>query len=177
MTDLSQKGAARVEWIRSRMPLLARTREEFAASRPFAGRTIGMSLHIEPKTAVLLETLAAGGAEIVGTGNHGSTQDDVVEFLRTSSAEAGHPMTLFGRRDDTLDEHHANIARVLDAEPDMLLDNGGDLAAGIVARGATESILGGTEETTSGGDRLRGGLAGAVPFPMIVINDSLLKAI
>ncbi|WP_084361608.1 adenosylhomocysteinase [Herbiconiux solani] len=175
--DLAAAGAARVEWIRSRMPLLAAAREELARTRPFAGHRIGMSLHIEPKTAVLLETLAAGGAEIVGTGNHGSTQDDVVEFLRASSAEAGQPMTLFGRRDDTLDEHHANIARVLDAEPDMLLDNGGDLAAGVVARGATASILGGTEETTSGGDRLRGGLAGAVPFPMIVINDSLLKAI
>jgi len=84
-TDLAGRGAARVEWIRSRMPLLARVRQEFAASRPFAGHRIGMSLHIEPKTAVLLETLAAGGAEIVATGNHGSTQDDVVAFLRRLS--------------------------------------------------------------------------------------------
>jgi adenosylhomocysteinase len=130
-----------------------------------------MSLHLEPKTAVLLETLAAGGAEVIGTGNHGSTQDDVVAHLVRSG------MTLFGRRDDSLEQHHANVAGVLDAAPDMLLDNGGDLAAGVVARGVTGSILGGTEETTSGGDRLRGELAGAVPFPMIVINDSLLKAI
>lgn len=170
--SLAAQGAARVEWIRSRMPLLAHARAELADRRPFAGHRIGMSLHIEPKTAVLLETLAAGGAEIVGTGNHGSTQDDVVAFLTETPG-----VTLYGRRDDTLDEHHANVARVLDAAPDMLLDNGADLAAGIVARQATESILGGTEETTSGGDRLRGELAGAVPFPMIVINDSLLKAI
>ncbi|MFB2557257.1 adenosylhomocysteinase [Herbiconiux liangxiaofengii] len=168
---LAASGAARVEWIRSRMPLLAQAREDLARTRPFEGRRIGMSLHIEPKTAVLLETLAAGGAEIVGTGNHGSTQDDVVAYLNTLGP------TLFGRRDDTLEEHHANVQRVLDAEPDMLLDNGGDLAAGIVARGRTASILGGTEETTSGGDRLRGELAGQVPFPVIVINDSLLKAI
>lgn len=170
-TDLAARGAARVDWIRSRMPLLAQAREDLAATRPFAGHRIGMSLHIEPKTAVLLETLAAGGAEIVGTGNHGSTQDDVVAFLQTLG------MTLFGRRDDTLEEHHANVLRVLDAEPDMLLDNGGDLAAGVVARGTEASLIGGTEETTSGGDRLRGELSGAVPFPMIVINDSLLKAI
>ncbi|RUW49567.1 adenosylhomocysteinase, partial [Mesorhizobium sp. M8A.F.Ca.ET.021.01.1.1] len=63
------------------------------------------------------------------------------------------------------------------AKPDMLLDNGADLAAGIVERGRAASILGGTEETTSGGDRLRGELAGKVPFPSIVINDSPLKAI
>ncbi|TGV80433.1 adenosylhomocysteinase, partial [Mesorhizobium sp. M2D.F.Ca.ET.145.01.1.1] len=84
---------------------------------------------------------------------------------------------MFGRRADTLADHHANLARVLDAKPDMLLDNGADLAAGIVERGRAASILGGTEETTSGGDRLRGELAGKVPFPSIVINDSPLKAI
>ncbi|MCS5730957.1 adenosylhomocysteinase [Herbiconiux moechotypicola] len=169
--ELAERGAARIEWIRSRMPLLARARDELAVSRPFEGHRIGMSLHLEPKTAVLLETLVAGGAEVVGTGNHGSTQDDVVAFLVRGG------MTLFGRRDDTLEEHLAHVGQVLDSRPDMLLDNGGDLAAGVVARGTADEIVGGTEETTSGGDRLRGELAGAVSFPMIVINDSLLKAI
>ncbi|PPF61438.1 adenosylhomocysteinase [Clavibacter michiganensis] len=169
MTALIDSAAARVEWIRSRMRLLAAVREQFAATRPFEGHRIGMSLHIEPKTAVLLETLAAGGAEIVGTGNHGSTQDDVVAYLQDQG------MTLFGRRDDTLEQHHADVAAVLDSTPDILLDNGADLAAGIVARGAGATLIGGTEETTSGGDRLRAELLGQVPFPVIVINDSLLK--
>jgi adenosylhomocysteinase len=169
--DLAARGAARVEWIRSRMPLLADARTEFAARTPFAGERIGMSLHLEPKTAVLLEVLQAGGAEIVATGNHGSTQDDIVAFLRDQG------MTVFGARDDALDQHHANIAAVLDAAPTILLDNGADLAAGVVARGTASEIRGGTEETTSGGNRLRGELAGAIPFPIIVINDSLLKAI
>lgn len=168
---LAEQGRRRIEWIRSRMPLLAAVREHFSSARPFAGRTIGMSLHLEPKTAVLLETLVAGGAAIVATGNHGSTQDDVVAYLRTQG------MTIHGRRDDTLETHHANVAAVLDAKPDILLDNGADLAAGVIERGTGASVLGGTEETTSGGDRLRGELAGRVPFPVIVINDSLLKAI
>jgi adenosylhomocysteinase len=161
----------RIDWTRSRMPLLAAAREHFAATRPFEGHRIGMSLHLEPKTAVLLETLAAGGADVVATGNHGSTQDDVVAYLRSAG------MTVFGARDDSLEQHHDNIAAVLDAGFDILLDNGADLAAGIVTRGIGSSVLGGTEETTSGGDRLRGELAGEVPFPVIVINDSLLKAI
>lgn len=172
MTELSSRGAARVEWIRSRMPLLARIRTDFAASRPFAGHRIGMSLHLEPKTAVLLECLAAGGAEIVATGNHGSTQDDVVAFLR----EQG--MTIYGSRDDTLDRHHANVRAVAEAGPDILLDNGADLAAALTDGTMDASgIVGGTEETTSGGIRLRDELARHVPFPVIVINDSLLKAI
>jgi len=169
--ELVNRGRKRIEWIRSRMPLLAAARAELAVSKPFDGLRIGMSLHLEPKTAVLLETLAAGGAEIVATGNHGSTQDDVVAVLRADG------MTVFGRRDDSVERHHENISAVLDAAPGILLDNGGDLAAGVVARGIESSILGGTEETTSGGDRLRGELAGRVPFPVIVINDSRLKAI
>jgi adenosylhomocysteinase len=170
-TDLAARGAARIDWIRSRMPLLARARADFAATHPFAGHTIGMSLHLEPKTAVLLETLQAGGAEIVATGNHGSTQDDVVAYLRSTG------MTVFGSRADTLEQHHGNVSAVLDSGFDILLDNGADLAAGLIARGTTASIIGGTEETTSGGDRLRGELSGSIPFPVIVINDSLLKAI
>jgi len=169
MTELVKRGADRVQWIRSRMPLLARARADFAESQPFAGKTIGMSLHLEPKTAVLLETLEAGGATIVATGNHGSTQDDIVAYLRDRG------MTVFGARDDSLEQHHRNVQSVLDAGFDILLDNGADLAAGLVANGRV--ILGGTEETTSGGNRLRSELAGRVPYPVIVINDSLLKAI
>lgn len=168
---LAEEGEARIGWIRSRMHLLEALRTEFAASQPFAGRTIGVGLHTEPKTAVLLETLAAGGARIVGTGNHGSTQDDVVAALAARGIE------LFGKRDDTLEEHRANLGRTIDAAPDILLDNGADLISIAADRGVADTIVGATEETTSGGYRLREDYAGRIPFPVIVINDSPLKAI
>jgi adenosylhomocysteinase len=170
-TELATRGEERLTWVRARMRLLAAVRDDFAERRPFGGLTIGVGLHIEPKTAVLLETLAAGGADVRGTGNHGSTQDDVVAAL------AARGIPLFGARDDSLETHVANLHRTLDAAPAILLDNGGDLAVMAADRGMASSIAGGTEETTSGGTRLRQEPAGRIPFPVIVINDSPLKAI
>ena len=66
---LASDGEERLAWVRSRMALLARTHKDFAETKPFARHTIGMSLHLEPKTGILLETLAAGGAKVVATGN------------------------------------------------------------------------------------------------------------
>ncbi len=169
--EAAEQGAARVDWIRSRMPLMKSVREEFEASRPFVARRIGVSLHIEPKTAVLLEVLQVGGAYIVGTGNLGSTQNDVAAYLRTLG------MDIIGRRDDTLEAHLHNLEDVMDQKPDILLDNGADLAAEAIRRKATGTIIGATEETTSGAGRLRGELRDHVTFPCIVINDSPLKAI
>ncbi|WP_240230795.1 adenosylhomocysteinase [Devosia lacusdianchii] len=171
MSALLEQGLNRVDWIRSRMALLARVRKDFATSQPFKGKTIGVSLHLEPKTAVLIETLAAGGARIVGTGNYGSTQDDVVAALRHWG------MTMYGQREIGWDEHLGNVRKVVEHQPDILLDNGADLVALAVEMGVADKIIGGTEETTSGDDRLRADFAGKVPFPVIVINDSPLKQI
>ncbi|MYJ95708.1 MAG: adenosylhomocysteinase [Proteobacteria bacterium] len=168
---VKERGAARVAWTRSRMPLMREVRGEFGRTMPFKGHWIGVSLHIEPKTAVLLEVLQAGGAGIVGTGNFGTTQDDVVAYLRSLG------MTVYGRREDTHDAHQGNVGNVMRSGPDILLDNGADLAAEAVRRGTVDGILGGTEETTSGGNRLRNELKSVITFPSIVINDSPLKAI
>ncbi len=42
---------------------------ELSESRPFAGLTIGMCLHVEPKTGVLVRTLQAGGARVIIAGS------------------------------------------------------------------------------------------------------------
>jgi adenosylhomocysteinase len=171
MDALLEQGLNRIEWIRSRMSLLKRVRADFEARKPFAGRTIGVSLHLEPKTAVLIETLAAGGARIVGTGNYGSTQDDVVAALKHWG------LTIYGTREVSWDEHLGNVRKVVEREPDILLDNGADLVALAIETGLADKIRGGTEETTSGDDRMRAEFPGKVPFPVIVINDSPLKQI
>ena len=171
MNDLLEKGQARVVWIRSRMQLLRNVQETFKRERPFSNKTIGVSLHLEPKTAVLLETLKVGGARIVGTGNLGSTQDDIVEVLKSWG------MTIYGARSTDKEEHLRNIAKTVSARPDLLLDNGADLVECAIKNNLTSYILGGTEETTSGDDKLRAKFINKINFPIIVINDSPLKRI
>lgn len=153
------------------MPLLNRLREQLEAERPFAGKTIGICLHIEPKTAVMCGVLRAGGAQVALTGSPGTTQDDVVAALRQSG------MTVYGRREDCPAEHADNIRHVLGHRPDLLLDNGASLVQTLLAGPEGHGVIGGTEETTTGANLLREELRGKVPFPVIVINDSPLKLI
>ena len=171
MNDLLEKGQARVDWIRSRMQLLRNVQETFKREQPFSNKTIGVSLHLEPKTAVLLETLKVGGARIVGTGNLGSTQDDIVEVLKSWG------MTIYGERSTDKEEHLRNIAKTVSVKPDLLLDNGADLVECAIKNNLTSYIFGGTEETTSGDDKLRAKFINKINFPIIVINDSPLKRI
>jgi adenosylhomocysteinase len=148
------------------MPMLGALGGELERKRPFAGSTIGICLHVEPKTAVLCSVLRAGGADVVLTGSPGTTQDEVGRAL----AEDG--IMVYGRRDDDATAHRKNIASVLEHRPRLLLDNGADLVASV-----SHDIVGATEETTTGANRLREELAHKVTFPVIVINDSPLKSI
>ena len=59
----------RIDWVRRNCRLLAAIGEEFAATQPFGGKTIGAGIHLEPKTVALLLTLQRGGARIVSTGS------------------------------------------------------------------------------------------------------------
>ena len=166
---LAAEGEWRVAWARAHMPVLGRLRAEMERDRPLAGRRIGMCLHVEAKTAVLVETLLAGGAEIAWTGSPATTDDGVAAAM---TARAN--LRIYALKADDTAAHHAHIARVLASDPDMLLDNGADLIAGTVEDPASR-VFAATEETTSGRLRLTGELAGRVPFPVIVINDSPIK--
>src|SRR5271166_5381946 len=71
----------RIDWVRRNCRLLAAIGEEFASTQPFAGKTIGTGIHLEPKTVALLLTLQRGGARIVSTGNLNTTQLAAVAVL------------------------------------------------------------------------------------------------
>jgi adenosylhomocysteinase len=164
MTD----GADRVAWTRTNMPLLAALREEYAAERPLDGRRLGMCLHVEPKTAVLVEVLLAGGCELALTGSPATTDDGTAAYLAGLGG-----VTVWASNADDQAAHAAHIERILAWGPDLLLDNGADLIAGTVERGLP--VTAATEETTSGANRLKAELSARVPFPVVVIDDSPLK--
>ena len=172
---LAQQGLKRIEWVRARMPVLRGIKEDFSRTRPLAGLRIGICLHVEAKTAVWLEALTAGGAKIAITGSPGTTQDEVAAAL---VAEYG--VQVFARKNETYEQHLDYAARVLATGPDLVADNGADihmLALTNPAFSAAKSkIIGATEETTTGGFRLREEITGHV-FPTIVINDSRTKRI
>ena len=150
------------------MPLLARLLEEFSASRPLAGRRLGMCLHVEPKTAVLVEVLLAGGCELALTGSPATTDDGIAALLASWPG-----VTVWASNADDVEAHREHVGSVLDWRPDLLLDNGAELIGGAAERGLP--VTAATEETTSGANRLKAELRGGVPFPVVVIDDSPLK--
>jgi adenosylhomocysteinase len=158
---------SRIEWVGRSCRLLRSIAEEYATTAPFAGLTIGTGIHLEPKTVALLLTLQAGGARVVSTGNLNSTQPAAVDYLRARGVEVvGKPTT-----DER--EHDGYLREVLAVQPDLILDNGGDLFARYLEN-PYDHLLGGTEETTSGRMRLEP-LRGELARPVLVINDSPIK--
>lgn len=115
--------ATRIDWVREHCQLLRGIAAEFARTRPFAGLTIGTGIHLEAKTVALLLTLRDGGARVISTGNLNSTQPDAVTFLRAQG------LTVIGEATKDAQEHDGYLREVLAAEPDLILDNGGDLFA------------------------------------------------
>jgi len=170
-TDLVAQGLQKIRWAEMHQRLLQRLSVQFSETKPFAGLTIGMCLHVEPKTAVLCSVLQAGGANVVITGSPGTTKNDVVAALRHNG------VIVFGQQEDDSNKHRENIEQVLSHDPHLFLDNGADLVATHHAQSAQGRVFAGTEETTTGANRLRGELHNSLTFPIIVINDSPLKLI
>jgi adenosylhomocysteinase len=158
---------SRIEWVGGQCRLLTMIADEFDRTRPFEGLTIGTGIHIEPKTVAMLLALRRGGARVISTGNLNTTQRESVDYLNAHGVEAiGGPT-----QDEAVRNGH--IDTILDAEPDLLLDNGGDLFARWLERPSVK-LRGGTEETTSGRIRLAP-LRERLDLPILVINDSPIK--
>ena len=164
---LPPSGDPGLDWAARTMPLLARSMTRLAPT--FRGLHVGICLHIEPKTGVLVSWLLHVGARVTITGNLGTTNPVTAAALEKLGA------TVIGTHLDGEAQHQRNLDAVVAACPDIFLDNGAEMLDRIVD-GAPRAprFRGATEETTSGGRRLRE-RATSPDFPVIVINDSYLK--
>lgn len=170
---LAPGGKQKIEWVTRYMPVLRGIEKEFAATRPFAGKRVALSIHLEAKTAYLCKVLAAGGAEMYVTGSNPlSTQDDVAAAL----AEEG--MRVFAWHASTPEEYARHLRRTVGCGPHIVIDDGGDLVNTLHSDfpQLCDGVLGGCEETTTGVLRLLAmARDGALRFPMVLVNDAQCK--
>ncbi len=171
--NLWESGARKIAWVKRNMPLLNGIEEEFSKNKPFKGLKVALSVHLEAKTAYLCKVLAAGGAEMYVTGSNPlSTQDDVAAALVHDG------LNVFAWYNSTDEEYHRHIGAVIDAAPNIIIDDGGDLVH-LIHNERTDlipNVLGGCEETTTGIIRLKAmDKAGALKFPMVLVNDADCK--
>ena len=170
---LAESGSLRVDWARARMPVLAALQEEALKTKPLAGMRVAGCLHVTKETAVLIETIAAAGAEISWSGcNPLSTQDDVAAWLASEgySVHAWH-----GQSNE---DFYWCIDKTLEFKPTLTLDDGADLIVRVHGEKSeyAAGVIGGTEETTTGVHRLRAmGDAGDLKYPVIAVNDAITK--
>jgi len=171
--NLAESGERKLEWVKRNCDLLRTLEGEFSKTKPFAGKKVALSVHLEAKTGYLCLVLAAGGADMYVTGSNPlSTQDDVAAALVKAGLE------VHAWYDATPEEYENHIRHTLECGPNIIIDDGGDLV-NMIHNEMPElipNIIGGCEETTTGIIRLEAmNNAGKLMFPMVRVNNADCK--
>src|SRR4026209_669136 len=171
---LAQHGKQRIEWAEREMPVLRLIRERFAEQKPLNGVKLVACAHITTETANLARALQAGGAEsVLIASNPLSTQDDVAASL---VQDWGIPV--YAIKGESTETYNRHVRTALDSHPDVIIDDGSDVVATLIKERANQvsEIIGSTEETTTGIQRLKAmETAGVLPFPSIAVNNAQTK--
>ncbi len=170
--SLSEAGKRQIEWAELHMPTLMEIRRRFETEKPLKGIKISAVLHVTKETAVLMRTLKIAGAEVaLAASNPLSTQDDVAAALVNDGIH------VFAWKGESNEDYYSNIRSILEIhKPDIVMDDGGDLHAIIHEQKYDFSIIGGTEETTTGVIRLKAmEEQGVLKYPVIAVNNAYTK--
>lgn len=172
--ELAQSGRQRIEWALREMPVLHRLQQQFTRQRPLHGLRISACLHVTSETANLARTLKAGGADIVlCASNPLSTQDDVAAALVSEFS-----IPVYAIKGEDTETYYRHIDKALDHHPQITLDDGADLVSRLHLKrpDSLPTLMGGTEETTTGVTRLRAMASdGALKYPIVAVNDAHTK--
>ncbi len=170
---LAKKGKLSYEWARSHMQILDNTINRLKKSKPLKGITLGFCLHITKETSVLLMGAKELGATVACCGgNPLTTQDDIAAFL---ASQGIHVYAWYGQSNK---EYDWCISQVLNHKPTILTDDGADMnvKAHFDKKYKNMKILGATEETTAGVNRINAVYAkGKLRYPVIVVNEAYTK--
>jgi adenosylhomocysteinase len=170
---LAKAGKLRIEWAESRMPVMTALRKKYIKTKPFKGYRIAGCLHVTKETAVLVKAFAEAGADVSWSGcNPLSTQDDVAAAL------ASEGISIFAWHGMNVEDFYWCIDETLKFKPNLTLDDGADLIFTVHNKHQEliPTVIGGTEETTTGVHRLRAmAKAGALKYPVIAVNDAETK--
>ena len=171
--NLAPSGELKIKWVERNMPVLRGIGEDFRRTKPFAGLRVALSVHLEAKTAYLCRVMEMGGAEMYVTGSNPlSTQDDVAAALTAGG------MQVFARYGCDMEEYESCLCSVLEAAPNIIIDDGGDLVHLMHTKytNLIPEVIGGCEETTTGIHRLKAmDRAGELRFPMVMVNEADCK--
>ncbi len=171
---LAKKGALRIEWAAQEMPVLKIIRDRFKKEKPLKGIRVCACLHVTTETAMLMETLKSGGAEIaLCASNPLSTQDDAAASLVKNSG-----ISVFAIKGEDTKTYYRHIKDALAIKPQITMDDGADVVSILhkEEKGLLKGVIGGTEETTTGVIRLKAMAAdGALQYPIIAVNDAYTK--
>ena len=170
---LAPSGEIKINWVERNMPVLRALGEDYRKTKPFRGLRVALSVHLEAKTAYLCRVLEMGGAEMYVTGSNPlSTQDDVAAALAAGG------MQVFARYGCTMEEYEECLCSGLEAAPNLIIDDGGDLVHLMHTKYADliPQVIGGCEETTTGIHRLKiMAREGTLRFPMMMVNEADCK--
>jgi adenosylhomocysteinase len=171
---LAPEGARTIAWAAHEMPVLGQIRDRFAAEQPFKGQRISACLHVTTETANLALALQAGGADLVlCASNPLSTSDAAAAALVVD-----HGLSVFAIRGEDNETYYRHIAAALDHRPTLTMDDGADLVAALhkERQDLLPTVLGGTEETTTGVVRLRSMAEhGVLRYPIVAVNEAQTK--
>jgi len=170
---LAGQGEAKISWAEQNMPVLMLLRKRYSESKPFRGVRIGAVLHVTKETAVLMKAFIDAGAEVFLAGSNPlSTQDDVAAAL------VKYGVHVYAWRGQSADEYYWCLGKIVESNPDIVLDDGGDLHALLHDKyqSIAQRVVGGTEETTTGVIRLRAlERDGLLRYPVIAVNNAYTK--
>ena len=170
--SLAEEGRRALDWAGENMPILATIRERYEEEKPLTGLSVGVAMHLEQKTGVLLQTLQAGGAEISASSCNPLTTDDAV------AAALSEEMDIFAWSGQSKEEYYSCIESVIRSAPKITVDDGGDLIFMLHSKypAMLEDVMGGCEETTTGVIRLKAmSQDGELKVPIIAVNNAYSK--